>query len=78
MDSKWVGKSLTVWGGLVAILPGLGLMFGFELGDIAGLQAAGTAAINGIATVAGFFMVVFGRKKASKDDRKVTLLPKFK
>lgn len=78
MDSKWVGKSLTVWGGLVAILPGLAIMFGFELGDVADLQAAGNAAINGIATIGGFVMLVLGRKKAASDTRKVTLLPKFK
>lgn len=71
MDEKWVGKSLTVWGGLVVALPGLAKIFGFELGDLAELQAAGNAVINGLATVVGFFMVIIGRMRAKGPARLV-------
>ncbi len=76
MDSKWIAKSLTVWGGIVVALPGIGAIIGIDFGDIAPLQAAGVAVINGIATIGGFVMLVIGRKRAANDNRPVTLLPK--
>ena len=77
MESKWVAKSLTIWGGIVVALPGLGAIIGIDFGDIVPLQAAGVAVINGLATIAGFVMLVIGRKRAASDSRPVTLLPKL-
>ena len=75
MESKWVGKSLTVWGGLVASLPGLFMALDWDI-DVGGLEAAGVAIIQGISVVAGFVMVVIGRLRANSGTP-VTLKPKL-
>lgn len=75
MDSKWVGKSLTVWGGVVLLLPVLASVFGIEIGGVEGIAAAGVSIIEGIAAIIGFVMVVLGRLRAN-DGKPVTLVPK--
>lgn len=75
MESKWVGKSLTVWGGVVLLLPVLASVFGIEIGGVEGIAAAGVSIIEGIAAIAGFVMVVLGRLRAN-DGKPVTLVPK--
>ena len=74
MESKWIAKSLTIWGGVVAALPGLFMALGWDI-DVAGLEAAGVAVIQGISVVAGFVMVVYGRLRANTG-APVTLAPK--
>ena len=76
MQSKWVGKSLTVWGGLVLILPGLAQLFGLDIGDTSGLDSAGQSIIMGLSEVVGFIMVVVGRFRAN-DGAPVALAPKL-
>ena len=75
MESKWVGKSLTVWGGVVLLLPVRASVVGIEIGGVEGIAAAGVSIIEGIAAIAGFVMVVLGRLRAN-DGKPVTLVPK--
>ena len=75
MESKWVGKSLTVWGGLVMILPGLAQLIGLEIGNVQAIGEAGSSVIVGISEVVGFVMVVLGRVRANTG-KQVTLMPK--
>lgn len=75
MESKWVGKSLTVWGGIVLLLPVLAEVFGVQIGGVEGIAAAGASIIEGVAAIAGFVMVVLGRLRAN-DGKPVTLVPK--
>ena len=65
MQSKWIGKSLTVWGGLVMALPGVFAALDWDI-DTAGLEVAGIAVIEGISVVVGFVMVVIGRFRANE------------
>ena len=75
MESKWIVKSLTIWGGVVLALPGIFKALGWDV-DIGGLEAAGVAVIQGISVVVGFVMVVVGRLRAN-DGAPVALAPKF-
>ena len=76
MQSKWIGKSLTVWGGIVLILPGLAQLFGTDIGDTSGLDSAGQSIIMGISEAVGFLMVVAGRVRAN-NGAPVALAPKL-
>lgn len=75
MKSKWVAKSLTIWGGIVAALPGIFMVLGQNI-DIGGLAEAGNAVIQGIGIIVGLAMVVVGRFRANKGTP-VTLKPKL-
>lgn len=75
METKWVGKSLTVWGGLVMILPGIAQLLGVDIGSTEELETSGRTIIVGISEVIGFVMVVLGRLRAN-DGTPVTLVPK--
>ena len=75
MNEKWVGKSLTVWGGIVAALPGIFAAFDIKL-DAAGVDAAGIAVIEGASVVVGLVMVIIGRLRANTGTP-VTLKPKL-
>jgi hypothetical protein len=74
MESKWIAKSLTIWGGIVVALPGLAAIIGLELPDVEVLQSAGVAVIEGAATIVGLVMVVIGRLRANTG-APVTLKP---
>ena len=71
MYTKWIAKSVTMWGvfimGLTAILPAVGAMFGwtFVPADIAMLGKGGTDMLNGIGAIIGFIMAVYGRMNAT-------------
>ena len=65
MQSKWIGKSLTAWGGIVLLLPVLGQLFGIEVGNMDAIGAAGEAVINGVVVVGGFIMLLIGRLRAN-------------
>ena len=74
MQSKWIAKSLTVWGGLVMLLPGLAQLIGIDVGNVQAIGEAGSTVIVGLSEVAGFVMVVIGRLRAN-DGAPVTLKP---
>lgn len=71
MYTKWIAKSVTMWGifvmGLTAILPAVGTMFGWSFvpADFAMLGKGGTDLLNGIGAIIGFVMAVFGRMNAT-------------
>lgn len=73
MKTKWVAKSLTVWGGVVAALPGIFVMLGWDV-NIDGVEAAGVGIINGASVIIGLVMVVVGRFRANRGTP-VTLKP---
>lgn len=75
MNEKWIGKSLTIWGGIVAALPGVFMVLGIDV-DIGGLEAAGKAVIEGVSIVGGMVMVIIGRLRANTGTP-VTLKPKI-
>jgi len=75
MESKWIAKSLTIWGGIVAALPGIFVILGMDGIDISALSAAGNAIINGTAVIGGLVMVGIGRVRANTG-KQVTLTPK--
>jgi len=75
MNEKWIGKSMTIWGGIVAALPGVFMALGWDI-DIGGIEAAGTAVIQGLSVLIGFVMVVVGRLRANSGTP-VTLKPKL-
>lgn len=75
MNEKWVGKSLTIWGGIVAALPGIFMMFGWDI-DISALSAAGIGVIQGVSVIVGLVMLVVGRLRANTGTP-VTLKPKL-
>ena len=71
MYTKWIAKSVTMWGifimALTTILPAVGTMFGWSIvpADIAMLGKGGTDMLNGIGALIGFVMAVYGRMKAT-------------
>ena len=72
MDSKWIGKSLTIWGviitGASTVLPAVGPLIGLDLNAAEILQFGDsvTQAINAIGGVIGVIMTVIGRMRANK------------
>lgn len=71
MYTKWVAKSVTMWGifimALTAVLPAVGPMFGwtFVPADITMLGKGGTDLINGIGSLIGAVMAIYGRMNAT-------------
>ena len=71
MYTKWFAKSVTMWGvfimGLTAVLPAIGPMFGltFAPADIAMLGKGGTDLLNGLGSIIGFVMAIYGRFNAT-------------
>ena len=71
MYTKWFAKSVTMWGAFVtaltAVLPVIGAMFGwtFVPADFAMLGKGGSDMINGIGSLIGFAMIVYGRFNAT-------------
>jgi uncharacterized membrane protein len=63
-DSKDWWTSRTIWGGVAAIIGGLGLLFGIEVG--ANHVAAMTESLLQLATIIGGIITVWGRTVADK------------
>lgn len=64
-NDKWVVKSKGVWGGLIAFVPALFMAFGWEAGDLAGIEDLGNQVIAGVVAVAALVAIV-GRFVATK------------
>lgn len=73
-QSKWLAKSLTVWGGVVLVLPTIGRLAGWDFAgyDFAELQTAGEHVLLGLNAVVGSLMVLYGRARAKGS---ATILP---
>ena len=71
MYTKWFAKSVTMWGvfimGLTAIMPAVGAMMGwtFVPADISMLGKGGTDIINGVGSIVGAIMAIYGRFNAT-------------
>lgn len=83
---KWIGKSMTIWGSIIAIAATAYQTIG-PIADAVGvtvpvtpedIQAAGNAgelAITGIGAVAGLVLTWWGRWRAGKNVQPVAMLP---
>lgn len=75
MESKWIAKSLTLWGALVTAFSALAPTLGIDITPegLAEVNESGQSIINALGVVVGSAMTIVGRMKAST---KATLLPK--
>lgn len=70
MESKWIGKSITIWGAIIGFLmtglPIVGQFFGWDINpaDIAQLGEKGTQFLNALGGMIGFVMAFYGRMRA--------------
>lgn len=73
---KWFAKSLTMWGLVIAVLPGLSQLTGFEISasEIADLEGQGKSLVDALQAIVGLVMGVIGRKRATGT---ITLLPRL-
>lgn len=76
-QSKWIIKSKTLWGAIIAALPVLGPTLGLDLSpdDVATIGDSGVNFIDAAAGAVGAVLVIWGRVSATT---KATLLPKPK
>ena len=75
MESKWIAKSLTLWGALITAGSALAPTIGIDITPEgwAEVNESGQSIINALGVVIGSAMTIAGRLKAST---KATLLPK--
>lgn len=75
--TKWIGKSLTVWGALIQSLAALAPVAGWDINPEGWeiINESGVGMINAFGVVVGNILVIWGRLRASSA---VTLLPKGK
>lgn len=70
METKWIGRSLTIWGvfvtALAGALPFISQIFGWDVNPAEWLQFgdAGTDTINAVGTMIGLGMTIWGRLRA--------------
>jgi len=80
MNNKWIVWSLTIWGTVVtfltAVLPTVGNLFGLNIvpADILQLGDAVTSLINGIGSVIGTIMIIWGRLRIA--NAALSIIPK--
>ena len=74
-QSKWIAKSKTLWGAIIAALPVLAPIFGLDLSpdDVAQIGDSGVSVIDAAFGVVGGLLVIYGRLTASQP---ATMLPK--
>lgn len=78
MDTKWIGRSMTIWGMIITVTstagPVLAPLIGGEVnpGEIAELGTTGTAWLNATGAFVGSILTVVGRFRAKTP---VTILP---
>ncbi len=69
-ETKWIGKSLTIWGVVVTaastLLPTFGASLGLEVtaDDVAKVGSSVTDVISAVGTAVGLIMAVIGRMRA--------------
>lgn len=75
MESKWIAKSLTLWGALITAFSALAPVLGIDLTPeaLADINTGGVEIINAIGVIVGSLMTIIGRLRAGT---KATLLPK--
>lgn len=81
---KWIGKSMTIWGSVIAIattayqtvgpvLDAVGVTVPITPADIEAAGNAGSLAITGVGAVVGLVLTWWGRIRAGKNVQPVTL-----
>lgn len=64
-ESKSLFASKTLWGVVIAALPSLAKLFGYDIADVAGFTQGANEAVDGIVTLVGSALAVYGRLKAT-------------
>lgn len=64
-ETKSLLQSKTLWGVIVAALPALAGLFGYQVSDVAAFTAGSEEAISGLITLVGSALAVYGRVKAT-------------
>ncbi len=83
---KWVGRSSTIWGAIIAVIATgyqvvgpiadtIGITIPVTPGDIQAANNSGAAIISGIGALAGLALTVWGRFKAGKVTQPVSVFP---
>lgn len=74
-QSKWIGRSLTIWGAVVTAFSAFAPLLGIDITpeEISSVSDAGADVINALGIAVGTVMTVIGRHRAKSP---VTFLPK--
>lgn len=77
-ETKWIGRSMTIWGSIISAIPILATIFGWRLSDfgidLAVLDAAGRNVLMGADALVGLGLTWYGRYRAKSP---VSILPKL-
>lgn len=83
---KWIGKSMTIWGSLIAIattgyqtvgpiLDAVGVTVPITPADIEAASNAGSLIITGVGAAAGLIITWIGRFRAGRNVQPITMAP---
>ena len=64
-DTKSILASKTLWGVLIAALPTVAKLFGYEIADISSFTSGANEAVDGIIALVGSAIAVYGRLTAT-------------
>jgi hypothetical protein len=64
-DTKSLLASKTLWGVLIAALPTIASLLGYQIADVAGFTAGANEAVDGIIALVGSALAVYGRVTAT-------------
>lgn len=64
-EIKSIFASKTLWGVVIAALPTVLALFGFKIADAAAFSAGAEQAVDGLITLVGSGLAIYGRFKAT-------------
>lgn len=64
-EIKSLFASKTVWGVVIAALPTVLAVFGYKVSDVAAFSAGADQLVDGIITLVGSALAIYGRLKAT-------------
>lgn len=64
-ETKSILASKTLWGVLIAALPSIARLVGYDITDVAAFTAGAGESVEAIITLVGSALAIFGRLKAT-------------
>lgn len=65
-ETKSLLASKTLWGVLIAALPTIAKLFGYDIADVAGFTANASEIVDGVIALFGSAVAIYGRITATK------------
>jgi hypothetical protein len=64
-NTKSILASKTLWGVVIAALPSIAALLGYQISDVAGFTSGANEAVDALITLAGSVLAIYGRVKAT-------------